>query len=61
MALVAHNTLSVKQFLDQKSYNEVQYPFYPSDLAPNDLLLFQKIKSALKGKGLQDIEDIQIK
>jgi len=35
-----------------------QPPRYPH-LGPNDLCLFPKIKSALKGRRFQDIEDIK--
>jgi transposase len=34
-------------------------PPYSPDLAPNDVWLFPKIKSALKGRRFQDIEDIK--
>jgi hypothetical protein len=33
-------------------------PPYSPDLVPNDFWLFQKIKSALKERRFQDIEDI---
>jgi hypothetical protein len=33
-------------------------PYFP-DLAPNDLWLLPEIKSALKGRRFQDIENIQ--
>jgi len=55
----AHSALSVKQFLIQKSITEMEHlPSFP-DLAPNDFWLFSKIKSALKGRRFQDIENIQ--
>jgi transposase len=46
----AHKALSVKKFLAQKSITEMEHPPYSPDLAPNDLWLLLKIKSALKGK-----------
>jgi hypothetical protein len=49
----------VKQFPAQKSITEMEHlPCLP-DLAPNDVWLFPKIKSALKGLRFQDIEDIK--
>jgi histone-lysine N-methyltransferase SETMAR len=58
----AHKThslsLSVKQFLAQKSSAETEHQPYSSDLAPSDFCMFPKIKSALKGRRFQDIEDI---
>jgi transposase len=56
-----HKTLSVKQFLAQKSINEMEQPPFSPDLAPNDLWLFPKIKSALKGRIFQNTEDIKKK
>jgi len=55
----AHKTLSVKEFLAQKSITEMKHPPYSPDLASNDFLLFTEIKSALKGLRSQDTEDIQ--
>jgi transposase len=57
----AHKTLSVKQFLAQKSITEMDHPHYTPDLAPIDFQLLPKIKSALKGRRLQDTEYIQKK
>jgi hypothetical protein len=51
----ANKALSVKQFVAQKSIIELEHLFYYPHLAPSDLWLFPKIKSALKG-GLQDTE-----
>jgi hypothetical protein len=56
----AHNVPSVKQFLAKKSINEIEHPTCSPDLGPNDLKLFPKINSALKGRSFQDIEDIKI-
>jgi len=44
----AHKMLTVKHFLAQKWITEMEYPSYSPDLAPNDFLLFPKIKSALE-------------
>jgi histone-lysine N-methyltransferase SETMAR len=57
----AHKALSVKQFLAQKSITEMEHPPCSPDLAPHDLWLFPKIKSALKQRRLEDFEDIQKK
>jgi hypothetical protein len=51
----APKVLSIKQFLAQKSITEMEHPPYNPDLALNDLWLFPKVKSALKGKRFQDI------
>jgi hypothetical protein len=45
----------------KKSITEMEHPPYFPDLDPNDFWLFLKIKSAIKGRRLQDIEDIQKK
>jgi hypothetical protein len=58
MTAPAHKALSVKQFLVQKSITEVEHPPCYPDLALNDFWLFTKIKSALKGRRYQDMEDI---
>jgi hypothetical protein len=51
--------LSVKKFLAQKSITEMEHPLCSPDSAPNNFCFFPKIKSALKGRRFQDIEDIQ--
>jgi hypothetical protein len=55
----AHKVISVKQFLTQKSTTEMENPPYIPDMAPHDLWLFPKIKSALKEQRFQDTENIQ--
>jgi hypothetical protein len=50
---------AVKQFLTKKSITEMENSPHSRDLAPNDVWLFPKIKSALKGQRFQDIGDIQ--
>jgi transposase len=54
----AHKALSVKQFLAQKSIDEMEPPPYSPDSAPNGFWLFPKIKFALKRRRFQDTEDI---
>jgi hypothetical protein len=56
---LAHTVLSVKQLLAQKSITEMEHLSCSPDLSSNDFWLFSKIKSALKGRRFQDIEDIQ--
>jgi hypothetical protein len=46
----AHKARFVKQFLAQKSITEKKHPPCFPDLAPNDLWLFPKMQSALKGR-----------
>jgi len=36
----------------------LEHPAYSSDLAPSDFFLFPKIKEILKGRHLDDIDDI---
>jgi hypothetical protein len=45
----ANKLLSVKHFLAQKLITEMEHPPCYSDLAPDDLWLFPKVKSALEG------------
>jgi hypothetical protein len=51
--------LCVKQFLTHKSTTEMEHPLYSHNLVPNYFWLFTEIKSALKGRRFQDIEDIR--
>jgi len=46
--------------LAQTSITELEHPPCSPGLAPNDFWLFPKIKSALKGRRFQYIEDTQI-
>jgi hypothetical protein len=54
----AHTALSVAQFLISKCTVMPQPPYSP-DLAPCDFLLFQKVKSAVKGHHFESTEGIQ--
>ena len=54
-----HTSLIVKEYLAQKGVVELNHPPYTPDLSPPDYFLFHKIKSNLKGKRFQDIDDIQ--
>jgi hypothetical protein len=42
----------------KKSITEIEHPPYSPDLTPNDFWLYPKVKSALKGRRFQNIEDI---
>jgi len=55
--LIPHNdnALAHKEFMAQKSI-KIKHPPYSPALAPNIFWLFQKIKSALKGRKFQDAE-----
>jgi hypothetical protein len=55
----ANKVLSVKQFLAQNSITEIKHPPPSPDFAPNDMSLFPKTKSALKGRIFRDTEHIQ--
>jgi hypothetical protein len=57
----AHKALPVKQFVAQKLITEIEHPLCSPDLDPNDFCLFSKIKSIIKGRRFQDIEDIRKK
>jgi hypothetical protein len=50
---------SVKQFLTPKPITEMEHPPYSPDLAPVELWLFPKTKSALKGRVFQVSGNIQ--
>jgi hypothetical protein len=51
--------LSVKQFLVQKLITEMKHPLYTPYLALDKFWPFPKIKSAIKGRKFQYIEDIK--
>jgi hypothetical protein len=54
-----HKVLSVKEFLAKISITEMVQPPCSPYLARNDLWLFPKLKSALKGRRYQDTEEIK--
>jgi hypothetical protein len=49
----------VREFLATKLITVLENPFYSLDLAPNDLLLFLKIKEILEGRHFDDTDDIR--
>ncbi|GFV05483.1 hypothetical protein TNCV_226941 [Trichonephila clavipes] len=54
--MLGHNALVEWQFLAANGADHP--PPYSLDLAPEDFLLFPRLKSTLKGKRLMDITDI---
>jgi len=57
LQLTSH-PLTGKRFWAQKLIAEMEHQPCSPDLAPNDFWLFPKIKSALKGRRLQDIKNV---
>ena len=55
----AHTAHLVPQFLAKHGVPQVGQPSYSPDMAPCDFFLFPKIKSQLKGRRFQDVDDIQ--
>jgi hypothetical protein len=55
----AHKALFVKLCLVQNSITEMEHPSCSPNLAPNGFWLFPKIRSALKGRIFQNMEDIK--
>ena len=55
----AHSLNLVQQFLAKHKIVQLRQPPYSSDIAPCDFWMFPKLKMALKGKRLNDIETIQ--
>jgi hypothetical protein len=54
-----YSTLVVKTYLAKHGAVEIGHPPYSPDLAPADVFLFPTVKTALKGKRFQDVEDIK--
>jgi hypothetical protein len=55
----SHSTLVVKIFLANHGVVEISHPSYSPDLEPLDFFLLPTVKTALKGKRFQDVEDIK--
>ena len=54
------HTLPLRQrFLENHQITQVTQPSYSPDLAPGNFWLFPKLKSPLKGKRFQTIDEIQ--
>jgi hypothetical protein len=56
-----HAALSVREILAKYSIPMVPHPPYSPDLAPCNFFLFPRLKSTLKGKGFQDVTEIQLR
>lgn len=55
----AHTSLIVREFFAKHGTVLVPQPAYSPDLAPADFFLFPKLKSSLKGRRFQTIEEIK--
>jgi hypothetical protein len=56
---LAHDVLTVWEFLTKKSILKLDYPPHSPDLALCDFWLFPELKTILKGYGFSDIANIQ--
>jgi len=55
----AHASLIIRSYLAKYHTSFVRHPPYSPDLAPADFSLFPKLKTTLKGRRFQTIEEIQ--
>lgn len=55
----SHTALVVRQFLASKNITVIPHPPYSPDLAPCDYFLFPKLKSRMKGRRFDTVEEIQ--
>jgi len=55
----AHASFLIREFLAKQETIVVPQPPYSPDLAPADFFLFKKLKSTLKGRRFQTIEEIK--
>jgi len=55
----AHMSLLFHSYLAKHQTSVVPHPHYSPDLAPADFFLFPKLKTTLKGRCFQTIEEIQ--
>ena len=55
----AHASLLIRSYLAKHQIPVVPHPPYSHDLAPADFFLFPKLKTTLKGRRFQTIEEIQ--
>jgi len=55
----AHASLLIREFLTKHETTVVPQPPYSPDLAPAEFFLFPKLKSALKGRRFQTVEEIE--
>ena len=57
----AQNALSVKRYLGKNNIPVMELPPYSPDLAPCDIFLFPKVKSALKGTRFESVNEVKAK
>ena len=55
----AHSALSIREFCAKNRLTVLPQPPYSPDLAPCDFFLFPKLKSVLKGRRFDTIDDIK--
>jgi transposase len=55
----ANASLLIRSYLAEHQTTVVPHPPYSSDLAPADFFLFPTLKTTLKGRHFQTIEEIQ--
>jgi transposase len=55
----AHASLLIREFLSKNETTVVPQPPYSPDLAPADFFLFPKLKSTVKGRRFELIEEIE--
>ena len=55
----AHVSLLTREFLTKHEMTVVPQPPYTQDLAPADFFSFPKLKSSLKGRRFQMVEEIE--
>jgi len=55
----AHASLLIREFLTKHETTVVPQPPYSPELAPADFFLFPKLKSSLKGRQFQTVEEIE--
>ena len=55
----AHPSLLIRSYLAKHQTSIVPHPPYSPDLVPADFFLFPKLKTTLKGRRFQTIEEIQ--
>jgi transposase len=59
MRRLTHLSLLIHSYLAKHQTATVPHPPYSPDLAPADLFLFPKLKTTLKGRHFQTIEQIE--
>jgi hypothetical protein len=57
--MTTHTSVFTQQFLTKHKMAVILHPPYSPDLAPRDFFLFPKMKSKLKGRRFDIIEEIQ--